>query len=64
MVENCAHQLHTSFQNLSSMVLETGVGVLVMEVAICLFGFDVEVGFGSGRWREPVRNTCAQLPHH
>ena len=54
--ENCAHQLRTSFQGPSSMVLEAGVGVLVMEVAICLFGFDVEVGFG--KWA--VAGTCAQ----
>ena len=54
--ENCAHQLHTSFQGPSSKVLEAGVGVLVMEVAICLFGFDVGVGFGK---RAEVE-TCAQ----
>ena len=68
MAENCAHQLRTSFQSLGSMVLEAGVGALVMEVAICLFGFEVGVGFGKRvidrRWREPVSNTCAQLPHH
>ena len=56
VAENCAHQLHTSFQGLSSMVLEAGVGVLVMEVAICLFGFDVGVGFG----KRAVAGTCAQ----
>ena len=55
VVENCAHQLRTSFQGLSSMVLEAGVGVLVMEVAICLFGFDVGVGFG----KRAVAGTCA-----
>ena len=38
------------------MVLEAGVGVLVMEVAICLFGFDVRVGFG----KQAVARTCAQ----
>ena len=38
------------------MVLEAGVGVLVMEVAICLFGFEVGVGFG--KWA--VVGTCAQ----
>ena len=54
--ENCVHQLRTSFQGLSSMVLEAGVGVLVMEVAICLFGFDVGVGFG----KRVVAGTCAQ----
>ena len=68
MAESCAHQLHTSFQSLGSMVLEAGVGALVMEVAICLFGFEVGVGFGKRvidrRWWEPVRNACAQLPHH
>ena len=68
MAENCAHQLRTSFQSLGSMVLEAGVGALVMEVAICLFGFEVGVGFGKRvierRWREPVRNACAQPPYH
>ena len=38
------------------MVLEAGVGVLVMEVAVCLFGFDVGVGFG----KRAVVGTCAQ----
>ena len=47
MAENCAHQLRTSFQSLGSMVLEAGVGALVMRVAICLFGFEVGVGFGK-----------------
>ena len=47
VAENCVHQLCTSFQGLSSMVLEAGIGVLVMEVATCLFGFDVGVGFGK-----------------
>ena len=56
MVENCAHQLRTSFQGLSSMVLEAGVGVLVMEVVIRLFGFDVGVGF----IKQVVARTCAQ----
>ena len=68
VAENCAHQLRTSFQSLGSMVLEASVGALVMEVAICLFGFEVLVGFGKRvidrRWREPVRNACAQLPHN
>ena len=68
VAENCVHQLHTSFQTLSSMVLEAGAEALVMEVAICLFGFEVGVGFGKQvidrRWREPVCNACAQLPHH
>ena len=63
MAENCAHQFCTSFQSLGSMVLEAGVGALVMEVAICLFGFEVLVGFGKRvidrRWREPVHNDCA-----
>ena len=59
MAENCAHQLHTSFQGLSSMVLEAGVGVLVMEVAICLFGFGVGVGFG----KRAVAGTCVQCLH-
>ena len=59
VVENCAHQLCTSFQGLSSMVLEAGVGVLVMEVATCLFGFDVGVGFG----KRAVAGTCAQCLH-
>ena len=59
VAENCAHQLRTSFQGLSSMVLEAGVGVLVMEVAICLFGFDVGVGFG----KRAVAGTCAQRLH-
>ena len=45
--ENCAHQLRASFQNLGSMVLEAGAGALVMEVAICLFGFGVGVVFGK-----------------
>ena len=56
VAENCAHQLRTSFQSLSSMVLEAGVGVLVMEVAICLFGFDIGVGFGN----RYVAGTCAK----
>ena len=56
VAENCVHQLRTSFQGLSSMVLEAGVGVLVMEVAICLFGFDVGVGFG----KRAVARTHAQ----
>ena len=68
MAENCAHQLRASFQSLGSMVLEAGVGALVMEVAICLFGFEVGVGFGKrviDRWsREPAPNACTQLPHH
>ena len=68
VAENCASQLRTSFQSLGSMVLEAGVGVLVMGVAICLFGFEVGVGFGKRvidrQWREPVRNACAQLTHH
>ena len=38
------------------MVLEAGVGVLVMEVAICLFGSDVGIGFG----KRAVAGTCAQ----
>ena len=54
--ENCVHQLRTSFQGLSSMVLEAGVGVLVMKVAICLFRFDVGVWFG----KQVVVGTCAQ----
>ena len=62
------HQLRASFQSLGSMVLEAGVKALVMGVAICLFGFEVGVGFGKRvidlRWREPVRNACAQLSHH
>ena len=68
MAEICAHQLCTSFQSLGIMVFEAGVGALVMGVAICLFGFEVGVGFGKRvidrRWREPVRNACAQLSHH
>ena len=56
VAEICAHQLRTSFQSLSIMVLEAGVGVLVMEVAICLFGFDIRVGFG----KQVVAGTCAQ----
>ena len=68
MAEICAHQLRTTFQSLGSMVLEADAGALVMGVAICLFGFEVGVGFGKQvidqRWQEPVRNACAQLPHH
>ena len=56
VVENCAHQLRTSFQSLGSMVSEAGVGALVVEVAICLFGFEVGVGFG----KRAVAGTCAQ----
>ena len=56
MAENCAHKLRASFQSLGSMVLEAGVGALVMEVAICLFGFDVGVGFE----KRAVAGTCAQ----
>ena len=63
VAENCGHQLHTSFQSLSSMVLEVGFGFLVMEVAICLFGFEVGVGFGKRAVAGTVRNACAQLPH-
>ena len=56
VAENCVHQLRSSFQSSSSVVLEAGVGVLVMEVAICLFGFDIGVRFG--KWA--VAGTCAQ----
>ena len=56
VAENCAYQLRTSFQGLSSMVLEAGVGVLVMEVATCLFGFGIEVGFG----KRAVVEICVQ----
>ena len=59
MVENCVHQLCTSFQGFTSMGLEADVVVLVMEVAICLFGFDVGVGFG----KRAVAGTCAQRLH-
>ena len=56
VAENCVYQLCTSLQSLSIMVLEAGVGILVMEVAICLFGFEVGVGFG----KQAVAGTCVQ----